>query len=113
MRRSNRALLPGGLAVALLVVALLAPNASGSPDGLERVAQEEGFAERAADAPFGALPGYAIPGLGGGALSTILAGALGTLAAAALALLAARGLRARSRRGAGGAPAGPPRAGAP
>ncbi len=112
MRRSNAALLAGGLAAALLVVALLAPNASDAPDGLERVAEDEGFADRAEERS-GPLSGYAVPGVGNEAASTILAGALGTLAAAALALLAGRGLRARARRAARGEEAEPPPAGPP
>ena len=111
-RRSGLALLAGGLALALLVVALLAPRASDAPDGLERVAEDEGFADRASERS-GPLAGYAIPGVDGEAASTILAGAVGVLAAAAIALLAGLGLRARrAARGAGAEPpadaAGPP-----
>ena len=106
-RRSGLALLAGGLALALLVVALLAPRASDAPDGLERVAEDEGFADRASERR-GPLAGYAIPGVDGEAASTILAGAVGVLAAAAIALLAGLGLRARARRAARGAAAEPP-----
>ena len=113
MRRSNAALLAGGLAAALLVVVLLAPNASDAPDGLERVAEDEGFADRADGERSGPLSGYAVPGVGNETASTILAGAIGTLAAAALALLAGRGLRSRARRAARGEEAEPPPAGPP
>jgi cobalt/nickel transport system permease protein len=62
---------------------LLAPLASSAPDGLEWVAGQNGFIDRALEAPFKLLPDYAIPSLGSGSLSTILAGAIGTLVVAA------------------------------
>ena len=98
MRRGNVALLVGGLAVALLVVLVLAPNASRSPDGLERVAEDEGFAEEAEDAPFDILPDYSIPGVENEAASTIIAGVAGVLVVTGIALLLARLLRARASR---------------
>lgn len=101
MRHGNLALLLGGLIVALLVVVALAPNASSSPDGLERVAEDEGFADTAEDAPFDLLPDYTIPGVENEAVSTILAGVVGLLVVTAITLLAVRLLRARS---AGSAP---------
>jgi cobalt/nickel transport system permease protein len=66
-----------GLAIALGAT-LLAPLASGDPDGLERVAEDQGFIDRAQEAPFNLLPDYTIPGLEGG-FSTILAGVVGLL----------------------------------
>ena len=102
MRRGNLALLAGGLLVALLVVVALAPNASSSPDGLERVAEDQGFADTAEDAPFELLPDYTIPGVENEAASTILAGVVGLLVVTAITLLAVRILRARSARNAGG-----------
>ena len=98
MRRGNLALLAGGLVVALLVVVVLAPNASSSPDGLERVAEDQGFADRAEGARFELLSDYSIPGVDNEAASTILAGVVGVLVITAIALLAARALRWRSNR---------------
>lgn len=98
MRRRNRALLAGGLTLALLVVVAFAPNASAQPDGLERVAEDGGFADRARDAPLSLLPGYTIPGVEDETLSTILAGVIGVAAVAAIALLAGWVLRTRSTR---------------
>ena len=98
MRHRNLALLAGGIALALLVVFALAPNASAQPDGLERVAAEQGFADQAQDSPLRLLSGYAIPGVEDETLSTILAGVTGVLAVAAIALLAGWALRARSAR---------------
>ncbi len=83
-----------GLAFAL-GAALLSPLASGDPDGLERVAEDQGFIGRAQEPPFNILPDYTIPGLDG-PLSTILAGAIGLLIVFALVYgltLLARGAR--------------------
>ncbi len=99
MRRGNLALLAGGLIVALFVVLVLAPNASSSPDGLERVAENEGFADKAEGARFELLSDYSIPGVDNEAASTILAGVIGVIVVAGITLLAARVLRSRSGRG--------------
>ncbi|MYE46006.1 MAG: hypothetical protein F4X25_04515 [Chloroflexi bacterium] len=98
MGRRNLTLLAGGIAVALLVVFVLAPNASAQPDGLERVAEDEGFADRAQDAPYSLLPDYSIPGVEDEAISTALSGLIGVLVVAAIALLAGRALRSRATR---------------
>ena len=67
-----------GLVVAALVVVVLAPLASGDPDGLNRVAENLGFAEREQPAPYEILPGYEVPFLTGNA-STVVAGLVGVL----------------------------------
>ena len=81
-----------GIVLALLVV-LLAPFASGSPDGLEWVAGQAGFLDTAVNAPFQILPDYTIPGLGETGLSTILAGIVGALVVAAVTFGLGRLLR--------------------
>jgi LPXTG-motif cell wall-anchored protein len=65
-----------GLVIAALVVVVLAPLASPEPDGLERVAADQGWIEKALDPVFSIIPDYAIPGLGGD-ISTIAAGLVG------------------------------------
>ncbi|MFO7684111.1 MAG: energy-coupling factor ABC transporter permease [Chloroflexota bacterium] len=70
----------GGVAVVLLVL-LITPFASGFPDGLEWVAEEQGFIQTALDAPYQLLPDYTIPFLGETAVSTIVAGLVGALLA--------------------------------
>jgi hypothetical protein len=67
-----------GLLLAL-GVALLSPLASPHPDGLERVAEDEGFLDQAEEAPYQAVPDYLFPGIENEALATILAGLLGTV----------------------------------
>jgi hypothetical protein len=65
-----------GLAIAALIVIVLAPLASADPDGLERVAEDQGFLTAARDALYTILPDYTVPGVEGN-LSTILAGLIG------------------------------------
>lgn len=65
-----------GLAVAAVVVVVLAPLASSDPDGLERVAEDQGFADRAQGSPLNVMADYLFPGIDG-PLSTILAGLIG------------------------------------
>lgn len=67
-----------GLLLAI-VLALLSPLASPHPDGLERVAEDTGFIERAKDAPFHIIPDYVFPGIENEAVATIIAGIVGTL----------------------------------
>lgn len=72
-----------GLGVSLLLALLLSPFASPSPDGLEQVAEQHGFAEKGASwtlwryAPF---RDYTLPWIEDKKLSTALAGALGVFA---------------------------------
>jgi cobalt/nickel transport system permease protein len=75
--------LVAGLAIAGGLT-LLSPLASGDPDGLERVAEDQGFLERAQDPSYNILPDYTIPGLDG-PVSTILSGVVGLLIVFALA----------------------------
>ena len=78
-----------GLVLALAVT-LLAPLASPHPDGLERVAEDQGFIETAQDAPSEVIPDYVLPGVPNEALATIAAGLVGTLIVAGVAFAVAR-----------------------
>lgn len=89
----------GGLLIALAVV-LVSPLASANPDGLERVAENLGFLEQGAEAPFRLLPDYTIPGLGETGLSTIVAGLVGGIVVAMVALGLGRLLRRNTLPGA-------------
>jgi len=88
-RTSSLALLAAGIGIALLLT-LASPFASSHPDGLEKVAEDQGFLGTAKDAPYEIIPGYAIPGIDNERLATILAGMAGVLIVAGLALLLAR-----------------------
>jgi PDGLE domain-containing protein len=83
-----------GLAVAALIVIILAPLASADPDGLERVAEDQGFLASARDALFSIIPDYTVPGIDGN-LSTILAGLIGVALVFGLVVLLGRVLARR------------------
>jgi cobalt/nickel transport protein len=91
-----------GLAIALAVGGLLSLAASPHPDGLERVAEDKGFLEKAVGIPLlhSPLPDYLFPGIPDERLATGLAGFLGTLALFALGCGVGWVLRAGRRRGA-------------
>lgn len=74
----NRAILAGGLLIAALL-AVLSPLASGHPDGLEWVAEQQGFLGNAQAALFNIIPDYSLPGISNSALATILAGIIGVV----------------------------------
>lgn len=95
----GRGWIVAGGAVVLLVI-FLSPFASSLPDGLEWVAQENGFLQAARDAPYQIMPDYTIPTLGETAVSTIAAGVVGAGVVGAIVWAAARFLpRRRSHRG--------------
>jgi cobalt/nickel transport system permease protein len=81
-----------GLVIALAVV-LFSPFASGDPDGLERVAENLGFINQGASAPYEILPEYTIPFLGPSGFSTIVAGLIGALIVAGIVIAIGRSLR--------------------
>lgn len=94
-REGGRGWVVGGVLVTLAAV-LISPLASGSPDGLERVAENLGFLGIGQDAPYQILPDYTIPFLGETALSTILAGVVGAAVLMGLLILVGRNLRRRT-----------------
>lgn len=65
-----------GLLIAL-VLAIASPLASTRPDGLERVAMQKGFIDRARAPLFNIIPEYLYPGIPNESLATIVAGILG------------------------------------
>lgn len=67
-----------GLVLAI-ALAIVSPLASSDPDGLERVAENIGFLDRAQNAPYQLIPDYVVPGVQNEALATILAGVIGLL----------------------------------
>ena len=84
--------------IVAVAVTLLAPLASGSPDGLERVAEDAGFIERAQDAPYAIIADYVVPGIQNEGLATILAGVIGVTIIYALVAGAMYGLYTLYRR---------------
>ena len=75
---AGKAVWVGGLVLAL-ALAILAPLASRHPDGLQWVAEQQGFLDLQRGAGFGIIHGYALPGVSNSAVATILAGVLGGL----------------------------------
>ena len=108
-RRSITGFVFAGLAVALLLALGVSHFASSEPDGLERVALDQGFAGSATEhgAAGSPLADYAVSGVQNSALSTGLAGVIGVLLCFALGgglVLAIRWTRRRPA-----APASTPR----
>jgi hypothetical protein len=78
MKRRNGFLLVG-LLVSLLLAGVVSGFASSDPDGLERVAEDKGFAEAARDSALADSPlaDYGVRGVEDERVSTGLAGVLG------------------------------------
>ena len=82
MRSSNfRLFLISGLLVAIGLAMLVSGFASSAPDGLNKVAEDHGFAANAKEHLFenGPLAGYAVKGVNGDRLSSALSGLIGVL----------------------------------
>lgn len=83
---STRAVLAVLLLVALLLAGVASHYASDRPDGLERVATDQGFADSAEERLAGApMSDYQATGIGDSRLSGAAAGVTGTLLVLALA----------------------------
>ena len=80
MKRRTLAVFVGvALAVAFALAFFVSPYASSEPDGLERVAIDNGFADQAREHALadGPLADYSVSGVDGAGLSTGLAGLIG------------------------------------
>ncbi len=100
-RVSTRTFAIAGMLVALLFAVVVSQFAAGDPDGLERVAQDQGFAARGQQHALdsGIFADYATEGVDNETLSLAVAGAAGTiltLAVGAGLVLALRGRRSRA-----------------
>ena len=91
-RVSTRTLVLVGLAICLLLAAVVSFWASGHPDGLEHVAETLGFADSAGEHGSDGSPfaGYGTKGVDSGFLSGGLAGVVGVLLTGALMWLLLR-----------------------
>ena len=72
-----------GLGISLLMALFLSPFASPHPDGLEKVADRQGFLEKGETWKFwkyAPLPDYTLPWIKNEKVSTALSGLIGTLA---------------------------------
>ena len=89
MKRRLDGLIWIGLGISLMVALFLSPLASTSPDGLEKVAETKGFAEKGGSWKFwkhAPLSDYTIPWIKNEKVSTALSGLIGTLAIFFIAL---------------------------
>lgn len=79
MKRSLWWVIGVGIAISLLAAGVVSFYASGDPDGLEKVAEDQGFIEQATDSANATLPtaDYGIQGVESERLSVGLAGVLG------------------------------------
>lgn len=80
-RTSLRLFVIGGMLVALGLAFFVSPLASSSPDGLQKVAQDQGFISNAQDHPLGdgPLADYGVDGVEDERLATGLAGLIGVV----------------------------------
>ncbi|MBM4420478.1 MAG: hypothetical protein FJ034_02610 [Chloroflexi bacterium] len=92
--RASRSWIWVALAVSAVIAVLASVFASSDPDGLERVAEDTGFLERAQGALYEILPDYTIPGVEG-TPSTALAGIAGIALVFVLMLALSRVLARR------------------
>jgi cobalt/nickel transport system permease protein len=60
-----------------IALAIISPLASSHPDGLEWVAEQNGFIGSAQDALYEIIPDYVMPGIASESLATIIAGVIG------------------------------------
>ena len=81
MRRDVGLLVAGGLVVVLALAFFVSPLASSSPDGLNKVANEQGLDETVESHAFedGPVAGYSVRGIEDERVSRGLAGAIGVL----------------------------------
>jgi cobalt/nickel transport protein len=89
------------LVVSVLLAILISPFASSSPDGLEKVAEDKGFLEKAEEQEpawkHSPIPDYAVGGTDNELLATSVAGLIGTLLTFAVGLGLAKLIARKSR----------------
>jgi cobalt/nickel transport system permease protein len=88
-KTKNIGVLVGGGLITLLL-AILSPLASTHPDGLEWVAEKQGFTSSAKESLINLIPDYVMPGFRNEAVATIIAGIIGALVVFVLAISVAR-----------------------
>jgi len=86
------------LVASLIIAGLVSWFASTDPDGLERVAEDLGFSEKAEKSAVTIMPDYSVPGLRG-FLSNGTAGVIGVLASFGMAVLIGRLVNKRKKNG--------------
>ena len=105
-RKTVSGFVAAGMIAALVLVIFVAPIASSDPDGLERVAVDQGFNSTAEDSAIGDSPlaDYGVAGVEDDRTGTVVAGVIGTVLVFAVGtglFLAVRRKRAEPTAGAG------------
>lgn len=101
MKSNLRLFILGGLFVAIALALFVSPFASGNPDGLNKVAIDQGFDDAATEHALedGPLAGYGIRGIDNERMSKGLSGLVGVLVTFGVGMLLFGALRsARARR---------------
>jgi hypothetical protein len=100
MDRRTRLFVLAGLVITVLVAAVVSGFASGDPDGLERVAIDQGFEETATDHALDDSPlaDYAVEGIDDERVSTGTAGIIGVVVTLAVTVGLLYGVRFLQRR---------------
>ncbi|KAF0106427.1 MAG: cobalt/nickel transport system permease protein [Anaerolineaceae bacterium] len=83
--KGSAAVWTGGLVLAV-ILAVLSPLASAHPDGLEWVAEQQGFLDTAQGPLYNVIPDYVFPGITNEAFATIVAGIVGVVIVFGVAL---------------------------
>ena len=91
---SSKTMLLGGILLTT-VLAIFSPLASSHPDGLEWVAEQNGFLSAAKSSLYEIIPDYVLPGLADERLATIAAGLIGAILVFAIAFFTASSRRQR------------------
>jgi hypothetical protein len=92
--------LVGGLIVAGVLAFVVSPEASTEPDGLEKVAIDEGFMDEGRDHDLGGTPtaDYEVDGIDSDRLSTGVAGVIGLVVTGAVTVAVCGAVRRAGRR---------------
>ena len=100
VRRTPKGLLIGGLLVVFVIAGFISGFASSAPDGLEKVAGDEGFGETARDHAFSGffLADYAVRGIDNERLAGGLAGVIGVIVTLAVGTLLFLGMSRMGRK---------------
>jgi hypothetical protein len=81
MRHNLRLFIAGGMLVAIGMAVFIGPFATGTPDGLKRVAIDKGFSDSERDHDLGESPvaGYEVKGVRDERIATAASGLIGVL----------------------------------
>ncbi|CAN5148756.1 hypothetical protein BH20ACT22_BH20ACT22_12720 [soil metagenome] len=108
MKANTKVFIVAGLLLAIGLALLVSPFASGSPDGLNKVAIDKGFDDQATSHALDGSPlaGYAVKGIDDAKISKGLSGLIGVLLTFGIGLAMFGALRSSRARSQGSQPGG-------